>query len=82
MNFRHGLPRLWLLASVIWIAFWSWQRNILCEFDLPYFGSGPWRLYQSQGMAFHARTAALLLGPPILVGLIGWVVLASTELGK
>jgi hypothetical protein len=74
MNLRRGTPRLWALVSAIWIVFWSWQRNILCEFNLPYFDSGPWCLYQSLDMAFHAETVAILLGPPILVGLIGWVV--------
>lgn len=74
MNLRRGIPRLWLLSSGIWVAFWAWQRNILCEFDLPHSSSGPWCLYQAHDMAFHAQTAAILLGPPIMVGLVLWVI--------
>ncbi len=69
-----GMSRLWVVLSVVWVVFWAWRRNILCEFNLPYFGSGPWCLYQTQDNAYHAKTAALLFGPPILAGLIGWTV--------
>jgi hypothetical protein len=73
------MPRLWVLLSAAWIVFWAWQRDIICEFNLPHFGSGPWCLYQSQDIAFHAKTLAILLGPPISVGLIGWVVVGFSS---
>ena len=76
MKRQRGIFRLWVLGSIIWIAFWSWRRDLICELDLPHFGSGPWCFYQSWDVAFHVTTAVLLLGPPALFGLIGWVAMA------
>ena len=75
MNLHRGLFRLWLLLSAAWIVVGAWLRNLICEFDLPYYGNGPWCSYQLYDLTFHAKTAALLVGPPVLAGLIGWVAL-------
>jgi hypothetical protein len=75
MNLRRGLPRIWILLSAVWIVFWAWQRNVVCELDLPYFDRGPWCVYQFYDWAIHAQTLAIILGPPVLAGFIGWAAL-------
>ena len=74
MNPRRALPGLSVTLSVLWIVFWAWQRNIVCELGLPFFHWGPWCLLQLYDLELHAGTFAVLLGPPALVGLIGWAV--------
>jgi hypothetical protein len=63
---------LWILVSVMWIVFWAWQRNIVCELNLPLFGWGPRCLVQFYDLVLHAGTLAVLFGPPALVGFVGW----------
>lgn len=82
MNWRRGLFRLWVCLSIIWICFWAWQRNIVCELNLPHYGSGPWCEYQTWDVAFHIKTAAILFGPPLLVGLVGWVISGFGRTGQ
>ncbi len=72
MSLRRGLVRVWVLASILWVAWWIWKRSILCELDLPFFGRGPWCTYRASDWAVHATTVAITLGVPILVGLVGW----------
>jgi hypothetical protein len=71
MKVRRSMPSLWAALSVVWIVFWAWQRNIICELNLPFFGWGPRCLLQFYDLVLHAGTLAVLLGPPTLVGLIG-----------
>jgi hypothetical protein len=67
-----GVRGLWILASLVWIVFWAWQRNIVCELNLPLFGWGPWCFVRFYDLPLHAGTFAVLLGPPALVGVVGW----------
>jgi hypothetical protein len=75
MNARRWMPRSWLLLSVVWIVFSAWQRNIVCEFNLPYLDWVPSCVLDLYDFALHARTLAVLLGPPVLFGLIAWAAL-------
>jgi hypothetical protein len=74
MIIHRGLFRLWLLVGVIWITFWAWRRDLVCEFNLPAYGNGPWCEYQYWDWHYHAATAGVLLGPPLLLGFIGWTI--------
>jgi hypothetical protein len=73
MNWRQGLVRAWIVLSIGWIAFWSWFLDLICEFNFPHYGGGPWCAYQASDMAYHAKSAAIILGPPIGGALAGWV---------
>ena len=70
---RRGLFWLWVVASVIWVAFWFWQHDIPCLLGL----------FSLQGYTFacsdplttpghiFAEEATLILGIPLIAwGLI------------
>ena len=34
MNWKRGLFRVWLVASVGWIGYWLWQSWMICGFSI------------------------------------------------
>lgn len=73
MNVRRGAFRLWMLASVLWTAYWSWHLDVLCVLGYAPFGGKPWcqfsQLVQPAKVLFE--TSAVLFGAPLLAGLVG-----------
>jgi hypothetical protein len=37
MSWRRGFFRLWIVASIAWVAFWVWRTPLTC-----FYGSYPW----------------------------------------
>jgi hypothetical protein len=85
MNARIGLPRLWVFASLIWIASWAayvWFSR-LEEAEDPTertflafhtgFGKG-WKEISDFGFGDYFSLAAIGIGIPLAVFVLGYVV--------
>jgi hypothetical protein len=76
MNIRRGLFRLWLAMTALWIAYWSWQRDLPCLLGIDFKGTKFWcadALVDPMGV--YAKAAVLILGVPLLIGALGVVIL-------
>jgi hypothetical protein len=71
MNWRGGLFRLWLAASVIWIAYIFWWREICL---VPAFlGGGGWGCDDKtvDPAGENLKSLALILGAPAAILVVG-----------
>jgi hypothetical protein len=85
MNVRRGLLRLWLLVSAIWLASWGayvWFSRIAGaedttgEYFLAFhtdFGEG-WKELKDFGLGDYLSLAAIGIGIPLAVLIIGWII--------
>jgi hypothetical protein len=85
MNWSRGLFRLWLAASLLWMALWialDW-RALATDFSCRFGSNGPWCEYPSKdfylegGLQDPSVWEALLIPPiaTLLLGLVmGWVI--------
>jgi len=73
MNWRRGILRLWLVASLAWIFWTVWHHRLYCQIgiklpsDAPWCGdqfADPWEAYTSiavSALSFPILTLALWL---------------------
>ena len=65
------MARLWLVVSVVWIAYWAWQVDIPCRAGIDLFGDKFWcKDPLAEPIKVYTETAALLFGPPLLLGAV------------
>jgi hypothetical protein len=73
MNWRRGLFRLWLLASVLWVGGCLWLLDYSC-----FFGAYPWCnwwVVRPLLSSTYAEVLAKTFGPPVILFLIGYALL-------
>jgi hypothetical protein len=72
INWRRGLIRLWLLASVLWAGYWVYKLQLSCAFWFAPWCESPLHVdWPNQSMALGL--ALILLSGPVLVLLLGLV---------
>jgi hypothetical protein len=85
MNWGRGLLRLWFVATILWIGFWTFWRDVPCALGFNYFGV-KWgcgdRLVNPPFGYFldmPGDTFPLMFGVPLLILALGfairWVVI-------
>jgi hypothetical protein len=80
MNLRRGSVRLWVIASGIWIAFWLWRADIPCMLGHTSSGEAPWCTDPLRyPMTVLVNDAILIIGVPVLIGLLGLAVAWITQ---
>jgi len=80
MNLRRGLVRLWVIASAVWVVFWLWRADIPCLLGYTSGGEAPWCKDPLQySMNVGVSDALLVIGVPIVTGLIGLAVAWITQ---
>jgi hypothetical protein len=84
VNVRHGLFRLWIVASVIWVVAWLSYIWATCETHgnanahLTYCYtdfSGWMSAWESFSFWEYARIAGVALGFPAAILIVGWALL-------
>jgi hypothetical protein len=77
MNWGRGLWRLWIAASILWIGFWIWERDVPCalpRWGLPNWGCGISDMPPHAYVILPRDTFPLMLGVPLLVLAAGYVI--------
>ena len=81
MNWRPGLFRAWIVASICWVAFIAWRSDLACPLHLIGLTSagGPWCEFQNaEPLKYYSRLAVEMIVAPLLAGVallaIIWVV--------
>lgn len=69
-NWRRGLVRLWLLASIVWAGYWLYKLQLACAFWYAPWCAAPAHVdWPNQNMALGL--ALVLLSGPMLLLLLG-----------
>jgi hypothetical protein len=77
MNWSRGLLRLWMVASLLWIGFWTYWRDVPCALGFNYFGAKWWCgdhfVAPPAGyiLDITGETFLIMLGVPLLVLVLG-----------
>jgi hypothetical protein len=69
-NWRRGLVRLWLLASVLWAGYWLYNLQLACAFWFAPWCEAPAHVDWPNG-SMVLGLAMVLLSGPILMLLLG-----------
>jgi hypothetical protein len=73
MSMRRGLFRVWVVASLGWIAFAAWSDDVLCFVGFTYAGTRPWCADEFvYPLTATAETVAWIIGIPMALLLIGY----------
>ena len=73
-NWRRGLVRLWLLASIIWGAYWLYNLQLACAFWFAPWCDAPAHVDWPNGNMMLGLAMVLLSGP--LLMLLAWLVVS------
>ena len=70
MNVKRGTFRIWAAASLLWMAFWSWQANLPCLIGFNITGNQPWCSDPLvEFTKVWSEALLLIFGFPVLTGL-------------
>lgn len=70
VNWKRGLVRLWLLASVVWAGYWLYHLQLSCAFWFAPWCESPAHVDWPNG-SMALGLAILLLSGPVLLLLLG-----------
>lgn len=71
-NWRRGLVRLWLLASVLWAGYWLYNLQLACAFWFAPWCEAPAHVDWPNGSMLLGLAMVLLSGP-ILMLVMWWI---------
>lgn len=66
-NWRRGLVRLWLLASVVWAGYWLYELQLTCAFWFAPWCEAPARVDWPNGSMALGLALVLLSGPVLML---------------
>jgi hypothetical protein len=67
MNWKRGLLRLWLLASLVWIGFWALKLELPCALWLAPWCHYPARIDWARSGTVLGLAMTFLSGPGLLL---------------
>jgi hypothetical protein len=73
-NWRRGLVRLWLLASLLWAGYWLYKLQLTCAFWFAPWCEAPAHVDWPNGNMALGLAMVLLSGPLLMLAM-WWVVL-------
>ena len=71
-NWRRGLVRLWLLASLLWAAYWLYNLQLACAFWFAPWCEAPAYIDWPKGSMVLGLAMVLLSGPLLMLAM-WWV---------
>lgn len=72
-NWRRGLVRLWLLASLMWAGYWLYNLQLACAFWFAPWCEAPAHVDWPNGSMLLGLAMVLLSGPLLMLAM-WWVV--------